>query len=259
MTASIALLLLAFLGYLAVGFGIFHCIYHEHNNHLARWRSLLWVAFAAHSFALVVYSVETGQLPIHRLRETFAPLAWLVMALYLVLGQRWKIEVIGAVAAPAASAMTIFAAFALWQDKTPGGADPGLYLHILSLVIGFASLFLAAFCALLYTIQENLLKRKRLDGIYRSLPPLGTLDKVAYRLIWAGFPALVIGIASGVYIEDGRWSWGVQEVVVVATSIVYTLYLHARVAGFQGRRLNVVLLMTSLIAAISFFLPSGHQ
>lgn len=259
MTVSIALLLVAFVGYLAAGFGLFHGVYHGHQQAFPRWRAILWAAFIVHTVALGVYSWETGQLPMHRLKETFAPLAWAVMALYLVIGGRWRIEVMGAVAAPVASAMTAFAAFALWQDTGVSSAGPGLYLHILSLVLGFASLFSASFCALLYFVQEKLLKEKRLDGVYRALPPLGTLDRVAYRLIWAGFPALVVGIASGVFIEDGHWTWGVQEIVVVVTSLVYTLYLHARVAGFQGRRLNVVLLLTSAVAAASFFLPSGHQ
>ena len=259
MTAPLALLLLAFAGYLTGGFGIFRGIYSKSQKTFPRWRMVLWGAFALHTLALIIYSYESGQLPIHRLKETFAPLAWAVMLLYLIVGERWGIEVTGAVAAPAASAMTVFSAFALWQDNGSAAAGPLLVLHVLSMVIGFASFFLASFCALLYFIQAKLLKEKRLDGIYRAMPPLGTLDTVAYRLIWAGFPALCIGIASGIFKENGQWTWGIQEIVVVATSIVYTLYLHARVAGWQGKRLNAMLLVASLFAAISFLLPSGHQ
>jgi ABC-type transport system involved in cytochrome c biogenesis permease subunit len=259
MTASLSLLVLSSAGYLAAGFGIFRGVYIESQRTFPRWRAILWLAFALHTLALLIYSWQNGQLPIHRLKETFAPLAWAVMVLYLLVGERWGVEVTGAVAAPAASAMTLFAAFALWQGQATSAAGPGLYLHVFSLVVGYASLFLASFCALLYFIQAKLLKEKRLDGIYRALPPLGTLDKVSYRLIWAGFPALIVGIASGVFIQGGHWSWRIQEIVVVGTSIVYTIYLHARVAGWQGKRLNAMLLIASLFAALSFLLPSGHQ
>lgn len=259
MTASIALLLVAFLGYLAAGFGIFRGIYLENQKTFPRWRVVLWVAFALHSLALLVYTGQTGQLPIFRLQETFAPLAWTVMLMYLVVGERWGVEVTGAVAAPAASAMTLFSAFALWQGQGTTEAGPGLVLHIMSMVIGFASLFLASFCAMLYFVQAKLLKEKRLDGIYRAMPPLGTLDKVVYRLIWAGFPALLVGILSGIFNSDGHWTWRIQEIVVVATSVVYTIYLHARVAGWQGKRLNGMLILASVFAAVSFLLPSGHQ
>jgi ABC-type transport system involved in cytochrome c biogenesis permease subunit len=259
MTASIALLLLSFLGYLAAGFGIFRGIYLESQKTFPRWRMVLWISFVLHTLALVVYSVETGQLPIFRLKETFAPLAWTVMLMYLAGGERWGVEVTGAVAAPAASAMTLFSAFALWQGQGTTEGGPGLVLHIFCMVIGFASLFLASFCALLYFVQAKLLKEKRLDGVYRALPPLGTLDKVVYRLIWAGFPALLVGILSGIFNTDGHWTWRVQEIVVVATTVVYAFYLHARVAGWQGKRLNAMLLMASLFAAVSFLLPSGHQ
>lgn len=259
MTIPIALLLLAFSGYLAAGFGIFRGIYIESRKTFPRWRTVLWGAFALHSVALVVYSMQTGQLPIFRLKETFAPLAWTVMLMYLVISERWGVEVTGAVAAPAASAMTLFSAFALWQGQGTTEWGPGLVLHIFSMVIGFASLFLASFCALLYFIQAKLLKEKRLDGIYRALPPLGTLDTVVYRLVWAGFPALLVGIMTGIFNADGHWTWRIQEIVVVATSVIYTVYLHARVAGWQGKKLNAMLLAASVFAALSFLLPSGHQ
>lgn len=259
MSAALALLVLAFFGYLTAGFGIFRGIYLESQKTFPRWRMTLWAAFALHTAALVAYSWTTGQLPIFRLQETFAPLAWAVMLLYLVVGERWGVEVTGAVAAPAASAMTLFSAFALWQEQGTTEAGPGLYLHIISMVIGFASLFVASFCAVLYFVQAKLLKEKRLDGVYRALPPLGTLDKVTYRLIWAGFPALLVGILSGIFNTGGHWVWRVQEVVVVATAIVYAFYLHARVAGWQGKRLNAMLMIASAFAAVSFLLPSGHQ
>ena len=54
--------------------------------------------------------------------------------------------------------MTLFAAFALWQEQGTTEGGPGLYLHISSIVLGFASLFVASFCAVLYFVQAKLLK-----------------------------------------------------------------------------------------------------
>ncbi len=259
MTLSLLLLITSSLGYLAAGYGISRGVFVEKKKTFPTWRKVLWLAFGLHTLGLLVYSITSGHLPIQNLKETFAPLAWAMMLLYLAFGERWSIEVTGAVAAPATFAMTAFSAFAIWHDPSVTPMGPRLYLHILSLVVGYASLFLASFCALLYYVQAKLLKEKRLDGIYRALPPLGTLDKVCYRLIWAGFPALVVGIASGVLIQGSQWQWGTQEIMVVATGLVYTIYLHARVAGWQGRQLNVMLLVASLCAAISFLVPGGHQ
>lgn len=247
------------LGYLAAGAGIQRGIYLKSQKSFPKWRKVLWSSFLFHTLALIVYSVVSGTLPINSLKETFAPLAWVIMLLYLLVGERWSVEVTGAVAAPAAFAMTSFSVFALWQGTGTTEAGPGLYIHVLSTILGFASFFLASFCAILYFVQAKLLKKKQLDGIFRALPPLGTLDQVASRLIWAGFPALVIGIASGLFIQGGKWDWGTQEVVVVATSVFYTIYLHARVAGWQGRRLNSILLVASIFAILSFLLPGGHQ
>lgn len=259
MNPAIPMLALSALGYLGAGAGIQRGIYLKSQRSFPKWRKVLWGTFGLHTLALIVYSGASGNLPINSLNETFAPLAWFIMLLYLLLGERWSVEVTGAVAAPAAFAMTGFSVFALWHGQPSTQAGPGLYIHVLSIILGFASFFLASFCAILYFVQAKLLKRKQLDGIFRALPPLGTLDQVSYRLIWAGFPALVIGIASGLFIQGGQWYWGTQEIVVVATSIFYTIYLHARVAGWQGKRLNSILLVASIFAIASFLLPGGHQ
>ena len=259
MIVALILLAMSALGYLTAGAGIQRSVYVNSQKSFPRWSKLLWLSFAIHTVALIVYSISTGNLPINSLRETFAPLAWFIMLLYLLLGERWSVEVTGAVAAPAAFAMTSFSVFALWQGHGTTEAGPGRYIHVLSIVLGFASFLFATICALLYFVQARLLKEKQLDGIFRALPPLGTLDLVASRLIWAGFPALVIGIASGLFIQGGKWSWGTQEVVVVMTSLFYTIYLHARVAGWQGKRLNAILLVASVFAIASFLLPGGHH
>ena len=259
MNPSLPLLALSAVGYLTAGAGIQRGIYLESQKSFPKWRKVLWASFVLHGVALIVYSLVSGHLPINSVKETFAPLAWILMLLYLLLGERWSVEVTGAVAAPAAFAMTAFSVFALWQGHGTTEAGPGLYIHVLSLILGFASFFLASFCAILYFVQSKLLKKKQIDGIFRALPPLGTLDQVSYRLIWAGFPALVIGIASGLFIQGGQWHWGTQEIVVVATSLFYTVYLHARVAGWQGKRLNTILIAASLFALASFLLPGGHQ
>lgn len=259
MNPSLMLLAICAFAYLTAGAAIQRGMYLKSQKSFPTWRKVLWGTFLLHTLALIIHSAQTGSLPVNSLKETFAPLGWFVMLLYLLLGERWSVEVTGAVAAPAAFAMTAFSVFALWQGHGTTEAGPGLYIHVFSLALGFAAFFLASFCALLYFIQSKLLKKKKLDGIYRALPPLGTLDQVSYRLIWAGFPALVIGIASGLFIQGGQWTWGTQEIVVVATGVFYTAYLHARVAGWQGRKLNGILLMGSVFAILSFLLPGGHQ
>lgn len=259
MTFALLLLALSAIGYLVAGAGIQRGIYLKSQKSFPLWKNVLWLSFLVHTAAIIIYSAANGSLPINSLHETFAPLAWFIMLLYLLLGERWSVEVTGAVAAPAAFAMSGFGVFALWSGPGSSQAGPGTVIHVLSIVLGFASFFLASACAILYFVQAKLLKKKKLDGIFRALPPLATLDQVASRLIWAGFPALVVGIVSGLFIQNGRWYWGTQEIVVVVTSLFYTAYLHARVAGWQGKRLNSILLVASVFAIASFLLPGGHQ
>ncbi len=255
MKAAVACLALAALGYLVASVGIQRKTFIQKRSDLAGWRRLLWVSLAVHTLGLGLYSFVAGHLPLTHISETIAPLGWVIMVLYLIFGERWRVEVVGTVAAPAAFATTVFSAFTLWSEGPQGSSDIWKILHVTSIVLGYATFILAAACALLYFVQARLLKQKKLGGLLKVLPALETLDQVAYRLIRVGFPLMLFGIGTGLLLNDWRWNWDFQLTLVAATGLVYTLYLHARIAGWQGRRVNMMLLIACVCVLISFVAP----
>lgn len=257
MKTGLIIMGLASLGYLVAAIGSQRDLFLNNSRDLGRWRRVLWVSLAAHTLGLLLYGYFLGHLPITRMDHTIAVLGWVVMVLYLVLGERWKVEVVGTVAAPAAFALTAFSSVALWGGGQQSGAagGPWLQVHVASLLLGYATFIMAAFCAVLYFVQARLLKQKKVTGLFTALPPLDTLDRVAYRFIRVGFPLLILGIVTGLLISNWTWHWDPKETLVAMTALVYTGYIHARIAGWQGRRVNMLLLVAFGCVLVSYLIP----
>jgi ABC-type uncharacterized transport system permease subunit len=107
--------------------------------------------------------------------------------------------------------------------------------------VGIALFTLAFSSAALYLIQEHLLKQKRIDGVFRRLPPLDVLDRAEHRFLLAGFPLLTIGIITGTLwarrVEMGSQSEVLRAVLGYVTWLVIAAVLFLRAAaGWRGRR-----------------------
>ena len=67
------------------------------------------------------------------------------------------------------------------------------------MLFAFGLLVLAFGCAALYLIQHRMLKRKRVHGgLFGKLPPLASLDQLAFALVAFAFPLLTVGLAAGI-------------------------------------------------------------
>lgn len=53
--------------------------------------------------------------------------------------------------------------------------------------------------ASIFAIQNNMLKEKQLGRFFRYLPPLQTMEKRLYKLLWGGFWLLSILILTSMY------------------------------------------------------------
>ncbi len=84
---------------------------------------------------------------------------------------------------------------AVWQR--------GLFVHILLSVLAYSVLIIAAFQAILLIVQDHHLKHKKMTGIVRILPPLQTMDKLLFEMLWTGVFLLTLAIMSGfAFLDD---------------------------------------------------------
>lgn len=235
-------------------------------------RAATVLAVALHTLAIGIHCARVHQAPFTTAAETLSASAWAIALAYLALELLLKPRptALGAVALPA-SFLCLFAG-AFLHSAQPAALDTAalpllnsrlISLHILAILFAFGLLVLAFGCAALYLTQYRLLKRKRLSGgLFGKLPPLASLDHLAFALVTFAFPLLTIGLAAG-FVQaltgglPGVWGADPMVLTSVVTWLVYGIYLtlHA-VAQWRGPRANYLLLGGLLAAVVTYFIPT---
>src|SRR3989338_263509 len=110
-----------------------------------------------------------------------------------------------------------------------------LTLHIATIYLSYIAFFVASVAAVLYLIQDNLLKNKQVGIVLNRLPNLFFLDKLNYRAIGSGFPILTLSIIIGFiwakHIRGASWSYNSREVYSLVLWLMYALILHVRLSS----------------------------
>lgn len=121
--------------------------------------------------------------------------------LTLLVGVRGRMAALGVIVFPIAAATLVLYAWVGRQDPQP--LDWRLQLHAWCALLAYATLALASMLALLLWLQERALRRRRLHGWLRALPPLVELETLVFRSIGVGFVLLTATLLTGVlFVED---------------------------------------------------------
>lgn len=229
------------------------------------------LAVGLHTVAIGVHCARTHQTPFTTPAETLSASAWAIALAYLALELLLKPRptALGAVALPAAFLCLFAGAFlhpaqpAALTGATPLLSSRLVSLHILAILFAFGLLVLAFGCAALYLAQHRMLKRKRLkSGLFGLLPPLASLDHLAFALVAFAFPLLTVGLAAGVVEASaggfgGRWGADPMVLTSAVTWLVYGVYLALHVlAQWRGPRANYLLLGGLCAAIVTYFIPT---
>ncbi|TNF61051.1 MAG: hypothetical protein EP303_06205, partial [Deltaproteobacteria bacterium] len=74
-----------------------------------------------------------------------------------------------------------------------------LSFHIGANVLGLVAFALAFTAGVAYMLQERLLRRRQLSGVFQRLPSLDVLDTMGLRAVLVGFPLLTFGMITGTF------------------------------------------------------------
>ena len=237
---------------------------------IARYgRIPLLLGILAHVGVIGALCLSTHRSPFASEFGTLATTSWVIALIYAVLDFRVKMPALGAVSLLAAC-LTLF--WGLVHAHGPVAETPLLSqrivsLHVLATVASFALFALAGGCAGLYILQNRLLKAHNGKGLFRRLPPLATLDSVAYHAVAFGLPLLTLGLSLGIlYVYRAgvpalAWWADPKTIVSFVVWLLYIVYLSARlVAGWRGVRLQYILLVGLVIAPCLYLVPGPtHQ
>jgi ABC-type uncharacterized transport system permease subunit len=168
---------------------------------------------------------------------TIASLA--IVSAHLIALRYGRLAVLGAFTTPVVLLMFLAAGLGHSVPNVPDEVRSMLLpAHVLVNVLGVAAFTLAFAVATAYLIQERLLRRRQLSGLFTRLPPLDVLDALGLKLLLIGFPLFTLGSVSGAF-----WAAKLpialspaQMLGLVAWAVFATVLLLRVAAGWQGRR-----------------------
>lgn len=167
--------------------------------------ALIGAAVLAHASALIVFTAAYGELPLVGLAASLSSFAFLVGASLLAAALVTESRPLGLVLAPII-ALVLLSVVSLGIAPTHDESEfRGVWfaLHVILAFIAYAAMAVAFAASLLYLIQVRELKGKNFGRIFRFIPPLESLDKIAFRALLVGFPALSFALALA-------WAWTIR-------------------------------------------------
>ena len=195
-----------------------------------------------HLVALIEGGLATQHFPVTTLPEAASLAAFLLAGSFLLVYWRYRFHSISVFVFPLVFVLTLAAAV----DRGPYTELPllrtaWLYIHVSLIILGYTALFLTFVAGVMYLILERELKSKKPRAFYHRLPPLETIDDLAYKSLTIGFPFITLGIVSGAFWASSVWgpSWPLDPKIALSftTWLIYLSLVFARWSvGWRGRK-----------------------
>lgn len=218
--------------------------------------ALLAVGIVVHAVALFGLRQEVGSGSFTGLGPALT-FAGFLLATVLILVEGFAREVsLALVAAPLAAIVTAAGNITgLTPFMNPGGARASwLMMHIVLSFAGLAFYATAAAAGAMYLVARRELKSGRFGAIYRSFPPLDTLDRVNHFSSIAAFLGLTLGVTlAGAYSIAYR-TMAAPEMIwgLAAWACICVLALGRTLRGWQAKRAALVSTVT-FASVIAFY------
>ena len=225
--------------YLAAGIGFSLGLIRPSSK--SRYRALVLglgiTAVMAHGVLLYGNALAPGGLNMSFFNAA-SVIAWLMAALVLSASFGQPVENLNIAILPlAAVSVALNAAFSppgIVLNRLPAGLE----IHILVSILAYSLLSIAVLQALVLAVQDRQIRNKHPGGIIRALPPLQTMEKLLFRMLWLGFIGLSLSLVTGfVFIEDIFAQHLVHKTVlsIVAWVVFATLLWGRWRYGWRGR------------------------
>ena len=111
--------------------------------------------------------------------------------------------------------------------------------------------------SLIYLVQNQLLRRHRLQSVVWRFPPLEVLERMSRSSVVVGLISLLVGIAFGVLwfhrLYGFYWSGDPKEIITLVILGVYAGYLWlGRTAAWRGARASALCVFNFVFVLFSY-------
>lgn len=164
--------------------------------------------------------------------------AWVIAAIIVIASLGQPLENLAFLGLPLAAGSALLALAFPGSRMVILDRGFGFELHLVLAIIAYSLVSVAAVQAVVLAYQERQLRRKRLAGAIRALPPLQTMETLLFQLIAAGFFVLSLAIVSGAMFVENLFGRGIghKTVLSVIAWLILGILLWGRWRfGWRGR------------------------
>lgn len=216
------------------------------------------LAFSVHGFLLYRWiDLATGQnLSLFNL-SSFA--IWLLVLFAGLMSIRRPVENLFILIFPlAALSIVLIWLFPEYHVLNMEGETRQL-IHILSAISAFAVVCAAALQATLLAVQNYLLRHQHIGSLMSGLPPLETMERLLFQMIWVGFFLLTWVLASSFYSFDHLLLpplWQKMLLTFASWSVFAVLLCGKYFLGWRGKKIVYGTLIGFFLLIVIYL---GHQ
>ena len=195
------------------------------------------LAIILHGFASFGLLLHDGGLDLSLLK-ILSLLALVINSLVFLSGLREPIHSLYLALLPISVVTLIFALISS-STKSTAVIPYSLQAHILTSIIAYSFLAIAALQALLVGYQNWQLKHKHQNRLMRTLPALETMEKFLFKLILVGETLLTASLITGFYVYDDFFAQQLIHKVTfsIVAWLVYAVLIFGRHHyGWRGQR-----------------------
>jgi len=120
---------------------------------------------------------------------------------------------------------------------SPDSSD-ALLFHVMSSLVAYSVLALAALLAILLSIQNRYLHNHQPSGVISRLPPLKTMECILFEALTFGFICLSMSLATGLLFLDNMFAQQLAHktiLSIIAWFVFLTLLIGRWALGWRGR------------------------
>lgn len=212
-------------------------------------RLFMLAGFALLTLFIYARGEQVGQCPMRSLPDILAFIVWSMVLLYFLVGQAYRLSLLGVFTAPLVALMLIFSALlpGAFAPYPPRNQIHALVeLHAAVALVAYAAFAMAAVTGVMFLLQERLLKAHRIGKLFFQLPPICELGRAIFRLVLLGFGLLSAALLMSFGLENTAttsklaFAWGVWGLYATVALLMWRHALSPRrtawlaVAGFTA-------------------------
>jgi len=156
----------------------------------------------------------------------------------LIAAWRYPVEVLAIILLPLAVLIMLFNFGGRSYVLLEADSSPALVFHIITSIIAYSLLALAALQAILLSVQNRYLRSHQPGGLIKLMPPVRSMEKILFELVLIGFTVLTVSLASGLIFLDNMFAQHVAHKTVLsilAWLVFLTLLIGHWRLGWRGR------------------------